>query len=109
MTKEAALEVLRIVLGLVVGGYSAALAIHQFHSRTHGHLLVLGLAELSAAILFLIPGTVRLGGVALIVIFVLAAGFHVLHHDYNVAYLAIYAAAALAVISTRERAHNAHE
>jgi hypothetical protein len=99
-----AVFILRIVLGLVVGGYSAALALAQFQGRTRWVLLALALGELAAAILFLIPASVRLGGIALIVVFGLAAAVHVLHGEHNIGYLAIYAAAAWAVISNRERA-----
>jgi hypothetical protein len=98
MNKELSLTILRIVLGVVVGGYSAALAIHQLHGNTHIPLLVLAIAELIAAILLLIPRTVRVGGIALIVVFAIAAVFHILHGEFDVAFLAIYAAAALAVI-----------
>ena len=98
MTKQAGLTVLRFVLGLVVGGYSAALVAAQLQGRTHHPLLLLGLAELAAAILFLIPKTVKVGGIALIVVFAAAALLHLHHGEYNIGFLAIYAAAAFAVI-----------
>lgn len=102
MNRLLALSILRLVLGLVIGGYSAALAVSQLRGSTHMPLLVLGIAETVAAVLFLLPKTMRLGGIALIIIFALAAAFHVAHGEYNVANLTIYAAAALAVISDRD-------
>ncbi len=103
MNRLLALSILRFVLGLVISGYSVALAISQLRGSTHSPLLALAIAETVAAVLFLLPKTMRLGGVALIIIFALAAALHVAHGEYNVAYLAIYAAAALAVISDGSR------
>jgi hypothetical protein len=104
MTAQIGITVLRLVLGLVVGGYSVALIVTQLRDTTHLPLVVLALAELAAAILFLIPRTLRIGGVTLIVVFVLAALFHMLHGEYSIAYLAVYSAAALAVVSNRASA-----
>ncbi len=98
------LLILRLVLGLVVGGYSLALVVAQFSGGIHHALLLLGLAEFVAAVLFLIPRTVRLGGIALIAVFAFAALFHVLHGDSSVGYLAVYCAAAFAVIAPGVRA-----
>jgi hypothetical protein len=110
MTPQVGLTMLRLVLGLVTAGYSLAMVVTQLRGRTHLSLLplallLLGLAELAAAILFLIPRTVLLGGIALIVVFAVAALFHVLHGEYySVGYLAVYGAAAYAVISAQRRA-----
>jgi hypothetical protein len=104
MTTASGLSVLRIVLALVVGGYSADLVWTQFPGRAHHALLLLALAELIAAILFLIPGTVRLGGITLMIIFGVAAAFHVLHGEYSIGNLAVYGAAAFAVLSNWRRA-----
>jgi hypothetical protein len=103
MTIQVGLTILRLVLGLVAGGYSLALVVNQLRGKTHLALVLLGLAELAAAVLFLIPGTVRPGGFTLIVVFGAAALFHLLHGEYSVAYLAVYAAAAFAVVSGRNR------
>jgi len=99
MNTRTALSILRLVLGLVAGGYSLALIVTQLSGPTHHALLLLGVAELAAAILFLVPATMRVGGLALIAVFVLAALFHVLHGEYSIGFLAVYCAAALAVIS----------
>ncbi len=101
MSGQAGLTILRFVLGIVVGGYSAGLIVTQLRGDIHHPLLLLALAELSAAILFLIPATVRLGGFALIAVFAVAALFHLLHGDYDVGFLVVDGAAALAVVANR--------
>jgi hypothetical protein len=104
MSAQAGLMILRLVLGIVVGGYSLGLIVTQLHGDPHHALLLLGLAELAAAVLFLIPRTVRLGGFALIAVFAVAALLHVLHGEYSVGFLAVYGAAALAVVANRRKA-----
>jgi hypothetical protein len=99
MTQQVGLTVLR----LVVGGYSIALVQTQLRGATHHARVLLGLAELAAAILFLIPRTVRLGGILLMVVFGVAALFHMLHGEYDIGHLAVYGAAAFAVVSSRAR------
>lgn len=101
MNTQLGLTVLRVVLGLVLAGYSLALVVTQLRGSTHAVVVALGGAELVAAILFLIPATVRLGGILLIAVFAVAVLFHVLHGEYGVGNLAIYGAAAFAVISGR--------
>jgi hypothetical protein len=101
MSSRLSLIILRVVLGLVIGGYSAALVLRHFlngHARWHSHAFLMGFAELLAAILFLIPKTMRCAGVALILIIGYAMFFQLLHGEYNVGYLAIYIAGVLAVI-----------
>jgi hypothetical protein len=78
-----------------------ALVVHQFRVRTHFPLLLLGFFELAAAILFLVPRKVKLGGVALMTVFVVAAGIHLRQGDYNIGHLAVYCAAAFAVVVQR--------
>lgn len=104
MSAQAGLTILRLVLGIVVGAYSLGLIETQLRGHPQHALLLLGLAELGGAILFLFPRTVRLGGFALIVVFAFAALFHVLHGDYGVGFLAVYGAAAFAVIANRRPA-----
>jgi DoxX-like family len=58
---------------------------------------VLGWAEIIGAVLLLIPRTAVRGAWALVVIFALAMIIHLLHGMFNVAYLAVYTAAAWAV------------
>ena len=63
----------------------------------------LGGAELAAAILFLLPGTRSLGGYALLVIFALAVLIHVLHGQFDVSWLVVYAVAVIVSMTHRER------
>jgi hypothetical protein len=57
---------------------------------------VLGGSEIIAALLFLVPSTATIGGYLLLVIFGLAALLHILHGQYGVEGLLVYAVAVLA-------------
>ena len=59
--------------------------------------------ELLTALLFLIPGTVVIGGWGLILFLAAAILIHLLHGSYNVLPLAVYAAAALAVMARHSK------
>jgi len=63
---------------------------------------VLGGAEIAAAVLFLVPYTARAGSYLLLAVFALAAMVHVLHGQYNVGVLAVYAAAVIASMARQE-------
>jgi uncharacterized membrane protein YphA (DoxX/SURF4 family) len=94
------ITLLRWTLGLVV-----ALESLQFvFSNSAAHFLsktglpswiqpVLGGAEVLAAILFLMPLTTALGSYLLLVIFALAILLHILHGQYQVGEIFVYAAA----------------
>ena len=71
----------------------------------------LGLTEAAAALLFVVPFSRRLGSYLLLVIFGLAALVHVLHGQYEVGGLAVYAAAVLVCLapSSGARAEPADE
>jgi DoxX-like family len=56
---------------------------------------VLGGSEIIAAVLFLVPFTAAIGGYLLLVIFGLAALLHILHGQYGVEGLLVYAVAVL--------------
>jgi uncharacterized membrane protein YphA (DoxX/SURF4 family) len=56
---------------------------------------ILGGSEIIAAILFLVPFTTLLGSYLLLVIFGLAALVHLLHGQYSVEGLVLYAAAVI--------------
>ena len=101
--RRTAICILKVTLGIVVAFYSALLVFTQLHGHIQAPFFALGLAELVAAILFLIPQTTRPGGIALIVIFVAGALLHVTHRSYNIGNLLVYAAAALAVVSSEEK------
>jgi hypothetical protein len=57
--------------------------------------------ELAAAILFLVPFTMVLGGYLLLVIFFLAAALHILHGEYDIGVLPVYSMAVLASLAYR--------
>lgn len=103
---KASIPLLRWTLGLVVAFESAAFVF----SNSAGHFLakaglpawiqpVLGGSEILAAVLFLVPFTAALGSYLLLVIFALAALLHVLHGQYNVGDLALYAVAVIACMA----------
>jgi|HubBroStandDraft_1064217.scaffolds.fasta_scaffold767032_2 hypothetical protein len=60
---------------------------------------VLGGAEIVAAVLFLVPVTTVIGSYLLLVIFGLAALVHILHGQYEVRGLVVYAAAVLVCVA----------
>ena len=65
--------------------------------------LVIGTAELGAAVLFLIPPTVLIGGYSLLGVFAAAGLVHILHGQLNIGTLVGDAIAVLLVLNTRER------
>jgi hypothetical protein len=103
-----ALCILQWVLGLVILLESLHFALspsaaHAFSKTGLPNFLRLGLAwaEIAAAILFLIPRTVVVGGRFLIFVLALAIVVHVLHGWFDVGGLLVYAAAAWAVTAGR--------
>jgi len=110
--KQMAVTALRLVLGLVVliqsflflfGAEST-----KFFAR-HGVpnvvRLVLGWSEIGAAFFFLLPPTVAIGAWALLVVFAAAILLHVLHGQFEVGGLFIYAAAVWVVLANRKAGH----
>ena len=100
-TWKFAIPVLRWTVGLVVLYQSGRFVLS--HGPIHGGLPlwirpVLGGPEILAAVLFLVPPTRTVGGYLLLVIFALAIVIHVLHGDYDVSVLLLYAAAVLATM-----------
>jgi hypothetical protein len=115
--KNFSIPLLRWTLGLVV-----LLESCQFiFSNSAAHFLaktglpswlrpVLGGAESIAAVLFLLPWTALLGSYLLLVIFALAALVHILHGQFDVGGLVVYAAAVFVCMAhsenrTAEAAH----
>jgi hypothetical protein len=99
---------LQWTLGLVVLVQSALFAFSpaaaHFFSKTGLPGWVrpaVGVAEMLAALLFLVPRTVVVCGYSLVVIFLPAIVVHLLHGWYDVGGLVVYAAAALAVTAYR--------
>lgn len=101
---------LQWVLGLVILVEAAVLAFspasaHAFTRTGLPDFIRLGLAwgEIVAAVLFLAPRTLVVGGWLLIVVLVLAIVLHLLHGWWNVGSLIVYTAAAWAVMAGRSR------
>lgn len=63
--------------------------------------LILGWGEIVGAILLLIPYTALRGAWLLLVLFLLAIAIHILHGQYNMGNVVVYAAAAWAVAASR--------
>jgi len=107
--KNFSIPLLRWTLGLVV-----LLESCQFvFSTSAAHFLaeaglpswtqpVLGGAEIVAAVLFLMPFTALVGSYLLLVIFALAVLVHILHGQYEVAGLVVYAAAVFVCMAHSE-------
>lgn len=102
------IPLLRWTLGLVViiessqFAFSASAA-HFFAKTGLPSWLrpALGGSEILAAILFLVPFTALLGGYLLLVIFGVAALIHLLHGQFGVEGLLVYAVAALVCMAHR--------
>jgi uncharacterized membrane protein YphA (DoxX/SURF4 family) len=103
---NASIPLLRWTLGLMVVLESAEF----IFSNSAAHFLskaglpswvqpVLGGSEIVAAVLFLLPFTAKVGSYLLLIIFALAALLHVLHGQFNVGGLAVYAAAVLVCLA----------
>lgn len=104
--KGFAMLLLRWTVGVIVGAESALFAFSASTARHLSHMglppwmgLAIGIAELVAAFLFLLPASERAGGYALLAVFAIAILLHVLHGEYNIGPLAIYAAAVWAVLA----------
>jgi len=103
--------VLQWVLGIVILAESARFALtsgaaHAFAKTGMPNVvrLVLGWAEMAAAILFLLPRFTVAGGWFLIGVLVLAIAIHLLHGWFDVGALVVYAVAAWTVMEEKKRA-----
>lgn len=100
-----ALTLLRIVLAVVIVWLSIPTAFPSDPTALERHyglgvfLRLLAGAEILGALLLLAPGAVRFGAPALVAVFVVAIGVHLLHGEYHVGPLLIYAAATLVVLA----------
>lgn len=99
---------LRWTLGVVVLIESclfvfSASGLHAVEKTGMPHWIrpVLGGAEIIAAILFLVPPTSAAGGYLLLIVFFFAAAIHVLHGEYNIGGLIVYAVAVMACVKYR--------
>ena len=109
MRQKLAVNALRFVLGAVVlvqalvftfSAEEAAAFTRQ--GLPHGLRLALGWGEVVAAVLFLLPPTVVVGAYSLLVVFAGAILIHVLHGQFQVGGLVVYAAAVLVVLAACE-------
>jgi hypothetical protein len=95
---------LRWSIALVLGGGAALLMVTRMQAGRSGVLLVIGAWELIAAVLFVVPRTMRAGGFALLGVLAAAAGLHVAVGERPPISFVVYAAAIWAVIAERTRA-----
>jgi uncharacterized membrane protein YphA (DoxX/SURF4 family) len=103
MKTKLGLTVLQWTLGVVILIEAVLFvmpgAAHDF-ARTHmpGFVrMILGFGEILGCVLLLIPKATIRGAWLLLAVFVFAILIHLLHGEYNVGNLAIYAAAAFAL------------
>lgn len=105
-SQNIAMVTLRLVLGIAVvvqslfflyGEESAAFFAR--HGLPNGLRLALGWTEIAAAVLFLLPPTLVVGSWSLLVVFAGALAIHIVHGQYQVGGLLVYAAAVLAVLA----------
>jgi hypothetical protein len=99
-----ALALLRIVLAVVIVWLSFPTAFPSDPTALERHaglgvfLRLLAGAEILGALMLLVPAMVRFGAPALVGVFAVAMGVHLLHGEYRVGPLLIYAAATLVVL-----------
>ena len=108
--RSCAIRILQCTLGLVVLVEAGLLAfetnrIHGFARAGLPHWIRPALAwpEIAGAVLFLIPATSALGARLLLVVFAAAILVHLLHGQYDIGALLVYAAAVWAVDADRTR------
>ena len=103
---QVAIDALRLILGVVVliqsfiflfGGDSARFFVRP--GLPEAIRVLLGWSEVVAAVLFLLPPTIALGGWALLVVFMAAIAIHLLHRQFEGGGLVVYVAAVLAVMA----------
>ena len=102
--QDCSIRILQWTVGIVVLVQSCLLAfepgrIHSFAKTGFPHWIRLALAwpEIVAAILFLVPATSKIGAWVLLAIFGVAALLHLLHGQYDVSTLLVYAAGVFVV------------
>lgn len=69
---------------------------HVLSTANHA-LLVLAIVETLAAIVFMVPQTIRLGGLVLLSVFAIAFSVHLVHGELNLGLL-VYAAGTLFIV-----------
>ncbi len=105
MKKAAAISLLQWSTAGVCGIGAAQLVVDLLrHGSYRLHLpltvvTIIAVAEIASALLFVIPGTQRLGGRCLLAVLLLAAIVHVAHGQYGIGNLVVYAAAVGVVLT----------
>jgi hypothetical protein len=103
MRKKLAMCVLRYGLGIVILIEAILFLLpHAAHDFARSHLpaivrLILGWGEIGGCILLLIPKTAIRGAWLLFAVFIMAILIHLLHGQYNIGSVVIYAAVAFAI------------
>jgi hypothetical protein len=95
---------LRWAISLVLGSGAAVLVASCLRGERPAGLLILGIAELVAALLFLVPRTLRAGGLALLAVLIAATALHATAGEPPPIGFAVYAAAIWAIMAERKRA-----
>jgi DoxX-like family len=117
-TKVRAVFALQWIVGLVLIVESLRFAFEpsaaRHFARTGMPLWMrpaLAWTEIASAILFLVPLTMLLGGYLLLVIFSLAALLHILHGEFDIGVLLVYAMAVLVSMAYRSgaKSETAHD
>ena len=100
---------LRWVLGLVILLESVRFALSSASAHEVARIglpqwlpAALGGGEAVAALLFLAPAATMAGGYALLFIFTIAAAIHILHGQYDVAVLVVYAMGVMVCMAHRK-------
>jgi type II secretory pathway component PulF len=103
MSGKNGMNVLRVALGVVILIEAVMFVLPSAaQGFAHTHLpgfvrLVLAFGEIIGCVLLLIPGTVARGAWLLLVVFGMGILLHLVHGQYGVGNLVIYAAAAFAI------------
>jgi hypothetical protein len=103
MKKKLAVCALRYVLGMVILIEAILLVLpNAAHDFARSHMpaivrIILGWSEIAGCILLLIPKTAVRGAWLLFAVFIMAILIHLLHGQYNIGSVLIYAAAAFAI------------
>jgi uncharacterized membrane protein YphA (DoxX/SURF4 family) len=105
-SKHLALTALRLVLGIEILLRSCTLAFSPRAAEAFARMgwpnalrLALAWSEIVATVLFLLPGTLAVGAWSLIVVFLGAVTLHVVHGEFDVGGLLVFAVAALVVLT----------
>jgi hypothetical protein len=104
MKRNTAVLVLRCAVALVSAlGAARLLMVLGHHGISHlpaNLLRVICVAEIVGAAFFLIPRTIKLGGVWLLAVYAAAAAMYLLHGEYDISNLLLLGAAVAVVLAS---------